>query len=552
MSLRNNWAASGLAALLLLAPAVHAEDAAEKQSMEELRNTVINLLQALVDKGLLTREQAQQLVKQATDKAAADAAALAAKNAAQAKEEENAVRVPYVPQIVKDEISKQVAAEVKPEVVADVVKEAKDEKWGVPGALPEWLSRVHVFGDVTFREQSDIFPRDNSQNQIFDYNAINTAGGILKATYPFLDTTDDRNRFRLRARLGAEGDISPYLTAFIRLASGSLTSVAGSESQTLGQYGNRYTVGIDQAYIRWNTNTLDKLSFSSADFGRIPNPWFSPTELVFARDLTFEGVSDTLRLGWGPGGFDRSHVYMTLGAFPMLEVPLANQENKWLVGGQIGTNLRFNDGADHLRFGAAYYDFLHVTGQRNLPDSTLLNYTAPAFVQNGNSMFDIVNSTDPTNTSNLYALAAHFRLVDLAGNFEHNFSPSYSLAVTGEGVRNIGYNLADVEALTGEQMPSKENTGYVGEVSFGTPVVDRFAAWRMAVGYRYVKRDAVLDAWTDADFHEGGTNADGYYIWTSFGLARDTWLRVRYMSSNEIDGPRYGLDILQVDLNARF
>ena len=552
MSLRNNWAASGLAALLLLAPAVHAEDAAEKQSMEELRNTVINLLQALVDKGLLTREQAQQLVKQATDKAAADAAALAAKNAAQAKEEENAVRVPYVPQIVKDEISKQVAAEVKPEVVADVVKEAKDEKWGVPGALPEWLSRVHVFGDVTFREQSDIFPRDNSQNQIFDYNAINTAGGILKATYPFLDTTDDRNRFRLRARLGAEGDISPYLTAFIRLASGSLTSVAGSESQTLGQYGNRYTVGIDQAYIRWNTNTLDKLSFSSADFGRIPNPWFSPTELVFARDLTFEGVSDTLRLGWGPGGFDRSHVYMTLGAFPMLEVPLANQENKWLVGGQIGTNLRFNDGADHLRFGAAYYDFLHVTGQRNLPDSTLLNYTAPAFVQNGNSMFDIVNSTDPTNTSNLYALAAHFRLVDLAGNFEHNFSPSYSLAVTGEGVRNIGYNLADVEALTGEQMPSKENMGYVGEVSFGTPVVDRFAAWRMAVGYRYVKRDAVLDAWTDADFHEGGTNADGYYIWTSFGLARDTWLRVRYMSSNEIDGPRYGLDILQVDLNARF
>ena len=62
MSLRNNWAASGLAALLLLAPAVHAEDAAEKQSVEELRNTVINLLQALVDKGLLTREQAQRVI----------------------------------------------------------------------------------------------------------------------------------------------------------------------------------------------------------------------------------------------------------------------------------------------------------------------------------------------------------------------------------------------------------------------------------------------------------------------------------------------------------
>jgi hypothetical protein len=153
---------------------------------------------------------------------------------------------------------------------------------------------------------------------------------------------------------------------------------------------------------------------------------------------------------------------------------------------------------------------------------------------------------------NLFALAAHFRIVDLAGNYEHNFSPRYSLALTGEGVRNIGFNLAQVEALTSQTIPSNENTGYVGEVSFGTPVVDRFGAWRTAVGYRYVKRDAVLDAWTDADFHEGGTNADGYYIWTSFGVAKDTWVRVRYMSSNEIDGPRYGLDIVQIDLNARF
>jgi hypothetical protein len=94
--------------------------------------------------------------------------------------------------------------------------------------------------------------------------------------------------------------------------------------------------------------------------------------------------------------------------------------------------------------------------------------------------------------------------------------------------------------------------GYVGEVSFGTPVVDRFGAWRAAVGYRWVQPDAVLDAWTDADFHEGGTNTEGYYFWGSFGITNNTWVRVRYMSGNEIVGPRYGLDILQVDLNARF
>jgi hypothetical protein len=30
------------------------------------------------------------------------------------------------------------------------------------------------------------------------------------------------------------------------------------------------------------------------------------------------------------------------------------------------------------------------------------------------------------------------------------------------------------------------------------------------------------------------------------------WLRMRYFSGNEITGPRYGVDIVQVDLNTRF
>jgi len=551
MSLRNHWRAGGLAALLMLAQSAHAdENPAERQSMEELRNTVINLLQALVQKGLLTREQAEALVKQAQDKAAADAAALAAQNSVQGKEDQNAVRVPYVPQIVKDEISKQVAQEVKPAVVADVVKQAKEEKWGVPAALPDWLSRVRVFGDVTVRYQGDLYPRDNSFDQIYDYQAINTAGGILATTYPFLDTTSDRNRVRDRARLGAEANITPYVKAVVRLSTGSLVD-PGSESQNEGTYAERYSVAFDQAYIAWNTSPADKLSAYTLEGGRLPNPWFAPTELIYARDLTFEGVYTTMRLGWGAGGAERSHVFLTLGGSPILEVPLLNEDNKWLAGAQLGTHLRFFDGADRLALAIAYYDFTNVTGQKNQPDSTLLNFTAPAFVRAGNTMFDIINSTNPNNTANLFALAAHFRLANVAATYEHYFGP-YSVAVTGDAVRNVAYNLAQVEALAGQLMPSEENVGYVGEVSFGNPVVDRFGLWRVAVGYRYVKRDAVIDAWTDADFHEGGTNTKGYYVWGSYGLTQNTWLRLRYMSGNEIDGPAYGLDVVQLDVNARF
>src|SRR5271168_1174399 len=251
---------------LALAPVVACLAADERQSLEELRNTVVNLLQALVDQGVITREKAEQMVKSAQDKAAANAAAAA-------KADEGAVRVPYVPQIVKDEISKQVADQVQPAVVASVVKEAKEEKWGVPGALPEWLTRMRLFGDVTLRAQTDMYASDNGL--ILDFNSINQAGGIGKVADPFLDTTSDQERLRLRARLGVEADITPTITAYIRLSSGSLTD-PGSESQTLGSYGARDPVALDQAYILWNSSPVGTLATWTAEGGRMPNPWFSP------------------------------------------------------------------------------------------------------------------------------------------------------------------------------------------------------------------------------------------------------------------------------------
>jgi hypothetical protein len=534
----------------VLAPALAiADEASDRQSLEVVRNTVVNLLQALVAKGLLTREQADQMVKQAQDKAATDAATTAEKNAQVAREESNAIRVPYVPQIVKDEISKQVAEEVTPGVVTQVVQQARDEKWGIPAALPDWLSRVRVFGDLTLRGQLDRYADDNAQYALYDYNAINQAGGIGKVSYPYLNTSEDRERLRLRARLGVEADMSQNLRLFIRLSSGALTDPS-SESQNLGTYAQRYAVAFDQAFFVWEPVSSSGLPANTLSAGRASNPWFSPTELVFARDLTFEGAADTLRLGWGSGGAERSYVYLTAGGFPMLEVPLANSQNKWLVGGQMGTHLRWSDGADNLQFAVSYYDFRNVTGVRNVPDSTLTNYTAPAFIRYGNSVYDISNSTvDPS--VNLFALASEFRLADIAAFYEHSLG-RYTIALSGEGVRNIAYDRATVEALTQQPTPTPEDMGYVGEISFGNPAITRFADWRLALGYRYVRRDAVLDAWTDADFHGGGTNAKGYYLWGTFAVNRNAWLRLRYLSGNEIDGPRYGFDILQLDMTARF
>lgn len=523
---------------LAIAPLSASVAADERQSLEELRNTVINLLQALVDQGVMTHDKAAQLVKAAQDKAAADAAAIA-------KADEGAVRVPYVPQIVKDEIAKQVAEQVKPDVVADVVKDAKAEKWGVPGALPEWLTRTRVSGSLTLRAEDVLFASDNVQNFYLNYYGINTAGGIAKAGLNAFENVDvDRLRLRGRARLEVDSDITDSITAGMRIATGN-TSDLVSESQTL-EGTSPYQFGVDELYIRLDERNAQKFPWLSVVGGRFVNPYGTPTDLIFHKDLTFEGMAVTGRVGLGDGTAEQSHLFITVGAHPLQEIALSTQD-KWLVGGQLGANVRWAEGQS-LRLSAAFFDYFNVTGRLNPLDGTVFNYTAPQFARQGNTYFDISNSTDPT--VNLLALAAKYRLANLNLTYELPIG-RYTFGATADAVRNLGYNAAEVFANVGQYVAPRTK-GYQGELSFGYPTVLTPGSWRGVMGYRYLQRDAVIDAYTDSDFHWGGTDAKGYYFVGDYGLANRVWVRLRYLSSNAIDGPTLGIDTVQLDLNTRF
>jgi hypothetical protein len=533
-----------LALALLPALACRADD--ERQTLEELRNTVINLLQGLVEQGVISKEKAQQMVKAAQEKAARDTAVSSTKEGALAKEDEGAVRVPYVPQIVQDQIAKKVADQVKPAVVADVVKEAKQEKWGVPGALPDWLTRTRIYGDLTLREEGLFYGGNNAPE--YNYFAINNAGGITQAgTNAFLDTDENRIRFRGRAHLGVESQIDDSITAGIRLATGN-TSDLVSETQTLDGTAP-YAFGLDELYIRLDERNAQRFPWLSVVGGRFLNPYDSPTNLIFHRDLTFTGAAATGRFGFGDGGVDQSHVFFTLGGHQLQEIEFSAHD-KWLVGAQVGANLRWND-SQNLRVSAAFFDFFNVTGILNPADQPgLFNYTAPAFLRFGNTLFNIDGNT-PGDTSQLFALAAKYRVANLNATYTYSIGP-YSLKVNADAVRNFGFNEAQVEANTGYYVAPRTK-GYQTDVSFGTPTVLAFNEWRATVGYRYLQRDAVIDAYTDSDFHYfGGTNARGYYLVGDYGLARNVWLRLRYLSANEIDGPTFAVDTLQIDVNTRF
>lgn len=536
-----------------------------QQSVEELRDTVINLLQALVEQGVISQEKAQELVRRAQEKATAEVAAREQQAAKQKLEDEGAIRVPYVPDIVKQEISKQVAEQVRPEVTADVVKEAHDQGWGVPGALPDWVRHTRVTGNVTLRGQSDLYGNQNGTGcppgtiydncTLLNYQAINTAGGISKAGVDaFLNVTQDRERMRFRAWLGAVSDLTDSITTGVRISSGALND-PGSDAPTIGGEFARYTVGFDQFYIRWDGRTSTRFDYLTAMAGKFDNPFYHPTEAVWQRDVTLEGGALTGRFGIGDGSPDQSYLWLSSGGFPVQEIPLVSQSDKWLVAGQLGASVRVADD-QRLTLAGAYYDFIRIEGVRNTLESTLTNYTAPSFIRFGNSVFDISNTAD--TSVNLFALASRFRVVDVAGGYWLPIG-SHALSLDAEASRNVGFNRTEILNRTGLDIAPRTRA-YVAQLAFGTPTepgtwtppLERAGAWRVLFGYRYSQRDSMVDSLTDADFHEGGTNAEGFFIWGEYGFAHNVWTRLRYLSGREIDGPLYRVNVIQWDLTSIF
>ena len=129
----------------LLALPAHAT---ERDDLENLRGTTLNLIRLLVREGILTQEKADALLKEAEKKSAPDAPAVA-------NVDKPAIRVPYVPEIVKQEIRDQ----LKQEVLA----QAKTERWGEAGALPEWIERIKWEGDLRLRYLRDTYePRTST------------------------------------------------------------------------------------------------------------------------------------------------------------------------------------------------------------------------------------------------------------------------------------------------------------------------------------------------------------------------------------------------------
>jgi len=571
---------------LLLSGLVGAAHAGEKEELLKLRNTTTNLIKQLVKQGVISDQTAEQMIKQAeadAEQQVADSkAAGAAKEAVPADE----VRVAYVPDFVKDEIRQQVRSELREEVVGDVMQKAKNEQWGMPNALPDWTKRFKLSGDIRLRSQHEYMPQDNADG-FFDWQALNDLGGLSKANIHngdgFVNSTKDRQRFRERVRLGIDANITDGLKAGVRLATGNQRDPV-STNQTLGNTGNKYEFTVDRAYLQYDAVDDHKFKWLTLSGGRIKNPWYTGggefsggSELVWDTDLSFEGFAGTVRhrLGGSDSLMESSDqsrsLFMTAGAFPMQESNLSS--DKWLFGGQVGVDWGF-DNQDNLKIGAAYYDYVNMQAKPNNatpPDNICANNSAEArasraqFMQGGNTLAMICaedikdNNGNPIlNSPQMVGLASDFNIVNLNASYDMAMFAPYHLRFSGDFAKNIGYDLSKVGPnvfTNGGQQGSSINqqtNAWQVRADFGWPKVEVAGNWNVFAAYKHVERDSVLDAFTDSDFHLGGTNVKGWFIGGNYGLMKNVWLTGRWLTADIITGPPFGVDVLQLDLNTQF
>ena len=550
------------------------------------QNVTVNLINLLVKKGALTQDEAAEMIKQAEADAAtaAQTAAAVADVAAlpPAPSPEEEARITYIPEVVKENMRDQ----IKQELMAA----AREEKWSEKSA-PDWTSKFKPFGDLRVRYESIFFPDSNDNTGAFpNFNAINTGAPFDTSGTQFspqYNVDQDRNRTRLRARLGTEIMLGDGFEGGIRLATGESNSPT-SPNQSLGANGgnfSKYSIWLDRAFLSYDAGPNAGVGGGDGQelkfmIGRFDNPFMS-TDIQWDDDLGFDGLAVRGKVKLN----DQAGTFFTAGYFPVYNTDFnfaSNQPSKfestdkWLTGAQIGVDWKIADDLT-AKLAVAYYDFNAIEGKLSSPFTPLTSSdagdtdsTRPGFAQRGNTYMalrDIDNTTAANDFGTkyqyqYYGLASRFQNLTITGRLDYDHWDPYRLTLLGEATKNLAFDENGIAKKAvnnrGPGTTTKAGNFEGGDTAwnlalqFGKPTMEQLGDWQAGFGYRYVESDAVVDGFTDSDFGGGGTNVQGFTLGGNVALSPFVRVGLRWMSSDEIIGAPLSTDTLQIDLNAKF
>lgn len=352
----------------------------------------------------------------------------------------------------------------------------------------DWASKIKGRGDFRFRNENIWTER------VVSGNTVDAA---------------DRERMRIRARLGFDFKATDNVTGTLLFATGA--DDPRSSNQTLGGTGTRKTIGLDMAFVDWKFMQGGDLLL-----GKMPNPIFRPGQSLFY-DGDFNPEGGALK-------FERGMFFGTAYGWWFTEGYNADPDNdanhdSRIIGLQAGMKFPLLGGETVLA--ANYYE------------CGLCQDNSPLYANNSNGNTTYRVGTNPTNL-----LLYGYDIAELSAQMGTTVA---NLPLTFWA--NYSQNLADDVEF---------DTAYAVGAMLGKAGNPK--TWEAGLFYQSLDKDALFAQWIDSDFGDGRTDSDGWVLKAGYAPVRNFTINGTYFMNtlNKDVGDQLDYDRLQLDLNYKF
>ena len=348
-----------------------------------------------------------------------------------------------------------------------------------------WAAKTQIKGDIRLRQEN------------IDVQGESADGGI------------DKNRQRIRARLGAYTEINPQVDAGIRIATGGGAD-ARSTNQDLDDRFVKKQLWLDQAYIDYHPDAIKNLHIIG---GKMNQPWVSMGDMIWDSDINPEGLALAYKLPLG----GKTELFGSTGYYTL-------EDNVDGDGVQFKNDLRMYTGQLGAKIAAT--------------DNLSLTLGGSVYAFDGDSDGQLVSGDEgpATRSSGGNTPGGEFRLYEGFGQLDITGLP-LPLSVYGQYVVN-------------DEAIDNQDTAWLA--GFKTKVWDL----KLDYNYRDVQRNAVVAGFADSDFALGKTGSRGHKFKVGYDIDKNFSIGAAYLmaTSDYVTDNRRDADadILQVDAEVKF
>ena len=396
-------------------------------------------------------------------------------------------------ELAKDQKEKQIAQQAQQETNEQIAATAKKTNdLSVFDQKLAWAAKTQLKGDVRFRQET--VKIDGTPNN----------GG------------KDKDRQRIRARLGAYTEINSQVDTGIRIATGN-SEDARSTNQDLDSYFNKKSLWLDLGYIDYHPDQIKNLHVIG---GKMLQPWVSRGDVIWDSDVNPEGLAVTYKYPLGTS----AELFGSLGNYTLKDnvngegVQFRNDLR--MTAGQLGSRFSLTDNLK-VTLGGSVYAFQNDQDSR-CPTAGSTQCLTPA---------ETIANTAAGNASE-YRLYEGFSQVDIGG-------------------------LAVPLSFYGQYVKNNEATQKDQDTAWLLGAKSKVFGFNLDYNYRDVQRYAVVGAFTDSDFAGGFTGARGHKFKVGYDIDKNFAIGATYFltKADYASAPGYrdaNANTLQLDAEAKF